>query len=251
MAKYWWLRLDRGFFKRHDTRIIASQENGEKYVNFYLKMMCESVDHGGRLRFSEALPYDDKMIAAATETDIDIVRSASMILNELGLMEKLDDGTIYMPKAEEMTGSVTDWAEKKQKYREKKKEIPDMSETRPVVVPVKEPEIDESGARYKNLVLKYGKKEVDEHIQAAKDWNKSKGGRKYTDFVHAGANWLRKSEADGKITPLVGFNVKAVPKMETVCECGGAIVEYSHDRAMCKNCRREWGLVAGEWGRLG
>ena len=37
--RYYWLKLKRDFFKRHDIRIIESQENGKDYVLFYLKML--------------------------------------------------------------------------------------------------------------------------------------------------------------------------------------------------------------------
>ncbi len=30
--RYYWLKLKRDFFKRHDIRIIESQENGKDYV---------------------------------------------------------------------------------------------------------------------------------------------------------------------------------------------------------------------------
>ena len=54
--KYYWLKLKRDFFKRHDIRIIEAMPNGKDYILFYLKLLCESVDHEGNLRFSEQIP---------------------------------------------------------------------------------------------------------------------------------------------------------------------------------------------------
>ena len=34
--KYYWLKLDRNFFKRHDIRIIEDMPDGKEYVLFYL-----------------------------------------------------------------------------------------------------------------------------------------------------------------------------------------------------------------------
>lgn len=121
--KYYWLKLKRDFFKRHDTMIIESMENGEKYLLFYLKLLVESIDHEGNLRFSDTIPYNDKMLATITNTDIDIVRSAVKIFTELNMMEQFDDGTLYMNQVQSMIGNQTEWAEKKRIWREKRKLI--------------------------------------------------------------------------------------------------------------------------------
>lgn len=123
--KYYWLKLQRDFFKRHDIMIIESQENGKDYVLFYLKLLVESIDHDGNLRFSESIPYDDKMLATITRTNIDIVRSAVKIFTELELMETMDDETIFMRDIEKMTGSESQWAEKKRIYRSNQKALED------------------------------------------------------------------------------------------------------------------------------
>lgn len=115
--RYYWLRLKRDFFKRHDIQIIEGMDNGKDYILFYLKLLCESVDHEGNLRFSDEIPYNDKMLATITRTNIDIVRSAVKIFTSLGMMELLDDGTFYMSRIEEMIGSETYWAEKKRIQR--------------------------------------------------------------------------------------------------------------------------------------
>lgn len=115
--RYYWLKLQRDFFKRHDVRIVESMPNGKDYVLFYLKLLCESIDHEGRLRFSDSIPYNDEMLATITNTNIDIVRSAVKIFTELGLMEILTDGTFFMAEVQKMIGSESSWAEKKREYR--------------------------------------------------------------------------------------------------------------------------------------
>ena len=121
--KYYWLKLKRDFFKRHDIRIIEGLQNGKDYILFYLKLLCESVDHNGNLRFSEQIPYNEDMLATITNTNVDIVRSAVKIFVELGMMEIMDDGTFYMTEVNKMLGAETSWAEKKREYRQKQKEL--------------------------------------------------------------------------------------------------------------------------------
>ena len=105
--KYYWLRLKRDFFKRHDIQIIEAMPNGKDYILFYLKLLCESVDHEGNLRFSDAIPYDDHMLSTITNTNVDIVRTAIKVFSELKMMDILDDGTIYMNGVEKMIGYAT------------------------------------------------------------------------------------------------------------------------------------------------
>jgi predicted phage replisome organizer len=118
--KYYWLKLKRDFFKRHDIRIIEALENGKDYLLFYLKLLVESIDHEGSLRFSDTVPYSDLMLATITNTNVDIVRTAVKVFSELGMMEQMDDGTLFFNHVKNMIGDETEWAEQKRKYREQK-----------------------------------------------------------------------------------------------------------------------------------
>ena len=128
--RYYWLKLKRDFFKRHDIRIIEAMPNGKDYILFYLKLLCESIDHDGNLRFSEKIPYSETMLATLTDTNVDIVRSAIKVFSELGMMEVLDDGTYFMSEVERLVGSETDWAVKKRIYRENHPVIEDKTRTK-------------------------------------------------------------------------------------------------------------------------
>lgn len=118
-GKFYWLKLKKDFFDRDDIRIIERQDNGKDYVLFYLKLLLKSIENGGSLRFTDTIPYDEKMLSIITDTNIDIVRAAMKILTSSGLIEILDDDTIFMSEVQSMIGFETKWAEKKRKYREK------------------------------------------------------------------------------------------------------------------------------------
>ena len=141
--KYYWLKLKRDFFKRHDIRIIESMPNGKDYILFYLKLLLESVDHEGALRFSDAIPYNEQMLSVVTNTNIDIVRAAMKMFLELNMMEILDDQTIYMTEVEKLIGSESKWAEKKRLQRAKGDNVPELSSECPTEIEIeKETEID-------------------------------------------------------------------------------------------------------------
>ncbi len=116
--KYYWLKLKRDFFKRHDIRIIEELPNGKEYILFYLKLLLESIDHEGSLRFSDTVPYNEQMLSVITNTNIDIVRSAMKMFASLNMIEVFDDETSYVAEVNKLIGCETSVAERVRKHRE-------------------------------------------------------------------------------------------------------------------------------------
>jgi predicted phage replisome organizer len=141
--KYYWLKLKRDFFKRHDIRIVESMPNGKDYILFYLKLLLESIDHEGTLRFSETIPYNEQMLSVVTNTNIDTVRSAMKLFIDLNMMTVFDDQTIYMTEVDKLIGSETEWAKKKREQRLKKDNVPRLSSKCPT-------EIEKDKEKYKD-----------------------------------------------------------------------------------------------------
>lgn len=118
--KYFWLKLQHDFFERDEIKIIESMDNGKDYIIFYMKLLLKSIKTEGELRLSDTIPYNEKMLATITDTNIDIVRSALNMLIELHLMEKWSDATLYMNETNNMIGTETDAAIRMRRYRERK-----------------------------------------------------------------------------------------------------------------------------------
>lgn len=116
-TKYFWLKLDKNFFKKPEIQILENMTGGKDFELFYLKLLCESTGHEGRLRLNETIPYNTTMLASVTNTPEVTVKEAIGHLTDLGLMTLLDDGTFFMNEVEKMVGSETDWAKKKRKQR--------------------------------------------------------------------------------------------------------------------------------------
>ena len=121
--KYYWLKLKRDFFKRHDIRIIEEMPNGKEYLLFYLKLLVESIDHEGELRFSDTVPYNEQMLSVITNTNIDVVRSAMKLFIELKMIEVQDDATIYMAEVNKLIGSEWSSTERVRKLRQNRKAL--------------------------------------------------------------------------------------------------------------------------------
>ena len=121
--RYYWLKLQRDFFKRHDIKIIEAMPNGKDYVLFYLKLLLESLDHDGQLRFSDTIPYSESMLSTITDTNIDVVRSAMKLFIELKMIEVLSDSTIFMSEVCKMLGSEGWGAKRVRDFREKEQRL--------------------------------------------------------------------------------------------------------------------------------
>lgn len=119
--KYYWLKLNLDFFDREEVKLIENMPNGKEYIIFYMKLLLKSANSEGRLMFREVIPYTDDMLASITGTNIDIVRSAVKLFLSLGMMQKLDNGALFMHEVQNMIGCETEYAKKKREYREKKK----------------------------------------------------------------------------------------------------------------------------------
>ena len=117
--KLFYLKLNKEFFDQHYIKILETQENGDKYILFLVKLMCESISHNGYLRFNESIPYDEKMLAAITRTNIDIVRVAIKLFESMGIIEFTKDKTLFIPAVQLLTCSTTEGAIKKQEQRDR------------------------------------------------------------------------------------------------------------------------------------
>jgi len=125
--RYYWLKLKQDFFDNDAIKIIESMENGKDYVILLLKMKLRALKSDGYLRVTSMLPYDVTMLANVTGTNIDVVRVAIPIFEKCGLIEKMDDGAIYMTCMEELIGSESAVAQRVRQHREKVKELEDKS----------------------------------------------------------------------------------------------------------------------------
>ena len=114
-SKFYWIKLKKDFFKRHDIRILESY--GSDYVLLYLKMLAESIDHNGKLRFSESVAYTPEMLSAIFQAQIDTIKNALKLLSDLGLIEIEPDGTIRVTRFDNFVGSETEAAIKKRNQR--------------------------------------------------------------------------------------------------------------------------------------
>lgn len=121
--RYYWLKLKEDFFEDETIRYIEEQENGIRYSNFYLKLCLKSLRTNGkliRLVGEMLIPYDAKSLAALTNVDVDTVRCAMALFEQIGCIKVLDGGELFISQLSELVGSETDKAKLMRESRARK-----------------------------------------------------------------------------------------------------------------------------------
>jgi predicted phage replisome organizer len=122
--RFWFYKLGTDFFEKDEIKLLESQENGEKYILFLMKLMLRSMnddeERPGRLMFQGKIPYTETLLSILTNTDIDVVRSSLAIFHKLGIVTGEEDGGAYLDWVGGSVDSETDGAARTRKWREKK-----------------------------------------------------------------------------------------------------------------------------------
>lgn len=120
--KYYYIRLKDNFFETNEIVLLESMQDGYLYSNILLKLYLRSLKSNGKLMFNDRIPYSPQMIATITRHNVGTVEKALRIFEEMGLIEILDNGAIYMLDIQNFVGkygmSSTD-ADRKREYRER------------------------------------------------------------------------------------------------------------------------------------
>lgn len=129
--RYYWLKLKNDFFEGDEINWLEEQENGAVYILFYLKLCLWSLRSDGVLMCRVGkmeIPYDTKKLAEITGTPLPAAETAMALLTSAGLVEVQENGALFMPQMEDMTGSETERAAIMRKYRTPKTEKENHSE---------------------------------------------------------------------------------------------------------------------------
>lgn len=129
--KYYYLKLVDNFYDRDEMIMLESMPDGYMYSNILLKLYLRSLKNEGKLMFNNRIPYNASMLANVTRFPVAVVEKAIAIFKELGLIEVLDNGAIYMLDIQNFIGKSSTEADRKRLYRskieEEKKSLGQMS----------------------------------------------------------------------------------------------------------------------------
>lgn len=116
-TKFFWLQLMEDFFDEDAIEWLEEQPQGKEYSLFYLKLCLKSLRTNGiliRKVGNMLIPYNEVKLGEMTNTHPDTVIVAINLLIQIGLVQKLDNGALYLTQIEHMIGSQSKGAFKKQ-----------------------------------------------------------------------------------------------------------------------------------------
>ena len=115
-GRYFYLMLKENFYDSDDMVLLESMENGYKYSNILLKLYLRSLKDKGKLMYKDRIPYSVEMLAKLTRHDPDTVRRAIEFFQNMGIIEILDNGAIFMMDIENYIGKSSTEADRRRAY---------------------------------------------------------------------------------------------------------------------------------------
>ena len=106
--KYYYLKLKENFFESDSMILLESMKDGYLYLR--------SLKDNGRLMLNGTIPYNSQMLASVTRHQVGTLEKALDIFKELGLIEILDSGAIYMMDIQNFIGRSSTEADRQRKY---------------------------------------------------------------------------------------------------------------------------------------
>ncbi|MEG1256649.1 phage replisome organizer N-terminal domain-containing protein [Clostridium sp.] len=117
--KYYYLKIKDNFYETEDIKILQAMDNGYLFSDILMKLYLKSLKTDGKLMFKEHIPYNAKMIATITDHNVAIVEKSLGVFSQLGLIEILDNGAIFMLDIQNFIGQSSTEADRKREYRSK------------------------------------------------------------------------------------------------------------------------------------
>lgn len=117
--KYYYLKLKDDFFEREEIQILEAMPDGYLYCNILMKLYLRSLKSNGRLMYRGVIPYTPEILATLTRHSVGVVKSAIDTFRNLGLLEVLDNGAMYMLDVENFVGQSSNEADRVRLYRAK------------------------------------------------------------------------------------------------------------------------------------
>ena len=113
------MRLKENFFDSDEMIILENMDNGDGiiYSNILLKLYLRSLKYEGRLMFNERIPFNPQMLSTIVRHPVGVVEKALKAFVDLGLVEVMDNGAIYMLDIQNFIGRTSTEADRKKIYR--------------------------------------------------------------------------------------------------------------------------------------
>lgn len=119
--RYYWLKLQVGFFQELIIKQLRTLPDGDSIVLLYLKLLLKAINTEGIVYYQSILPTLDEEIALDTGEKPALVRLTISALLEYRAAVVLDNQSLQLLYLEDMVGSETDSAVRVRNHRANQK----------------------------------------------------------------------------------------------------------------------------------
>lgn len=122
--KYYYMKFKENYFEQDHVKVIESMDNGYIYSLIILKLYLKSLKWEGQLRISEMIPYHAEklnVLSSVINHDPDHVLRAIQLAKEMGIIEIMSTGEIFMSDIQNFIGHSSSEGERKKEYRKRLK----------------------------------------------------------------------------------------------------------------------------------
>ena len=163
--KYYYLKVKDNFYESEEMIILQNMPDGYLYSDILMKLYLRSLKNNGKLMFKDVIPYTPSALAQVVRHQVGTVEKALKIFQDLGLIEVLDNGAIYMLDIQNFIGKSSTEADRKRLYRaEIQKEVKMLGQMSDKTPPEINIEIE------KDINNIYGQDELDQLGQKKETW---------------------------------------------------------------------------------
>lgn len=120
--KYYWLKVQRNFFRQKSVKKLKQSENGNEKVLIYLELLALSLENDNKLIFEYVEDTFAKDLALEIDEDPKLVKETLDYLKSQNLIESVSESEYVLLEAFELTGSEDKTTKRVRKHRENKKD---------------------------------------------------------------------------------------------------------------------------------
>lgn len=120
--KYYWLKVQRNFFRQKSVKKLKQSENGNEKVLIYLELLALSLENDNKLIFEYVEDTFEEDLALEIDEDPKLVKETLEYLKNQNLIECVSESEYVLLEAFELTGSEDKTTKRVRKHRENKKD---------------------------------------------------------------------------------------------------------------------------------
>lgn len=159
--RLFWLKMPSDFFSRKEIKLLRKMPGGDTLVLVYERLLLLSLKTGGVLSFEGYGSNPAEEWALELDEELVSVQAVLAYMQGHDLIRETSTGRYQLRDALEMTGSESESAERMRRYRERRAELPEASQSNVQPLPCNHTGAQSDAAASQSDIEKETEKETD------------------------------------------------------------------------------------------